>query len=234
MEEKKCVILLSGGIDSLTLALRKKNEGYTVYGIFFDYGQKNAAITYDKASIFASKQNISLKGTFISMDWVKSSILRGCTGSESLTKKDVYKQDNSFNILYWIPGRHALFLTLAGSYASSLGIEEVYAAFQMDTGDWEAYDKLEDKATFKSGDITPKFVELMNELSKCNYKTMVKFYTPYLDERAHANDVLSEGIKLGLDLNDTYSCRYYPACGKCAQCIIRNERIKYVKEHDKN
>jgi len=40
---KKAIILLSGGLDSVTVLAMVKKQGYTIYALSFDYGQKHNA-----------------------------------------------------------------------------------------------------------------------------------------------------------------------------------------------
>ena len=53
---KKAVILLSGGLDSLTVSAIAKNEGYKLYGMSFHYGQRNE-IELKMAKKIAKKYN---------------------------------------------------------------------------------------------------------------------------------------------------------------------------------
>ena len=39
----KAVILLSGGLDSTTIASIAKEQGYDIYALSFEYGQRNVA-----------------------------------------------------------------------------------------------------------------------------------------------------------------------------------------------
>ena len=43
MNDKKAVILLSGGLDSATVVAMAKAEGYSCYSMSFDYGQRHRA-----------------------------------------------------------------------------------------------------------------------------------------------------------------------------------------------
>ena len=133
--------------------------------------------------------------------------------------------------MFWIPGRGIMFWTLAASYASTLGIEEVYASIQMDTKDWKNYDILNDKWRFGNGEVTPAFIELMNDVIRYSVKTPIKFIAPFIEDRLHANETAMLGHELGLDFDDTHSCRYAPVCGQCAQCLIRDNRMKYIEEN---
>jgi 7-cyano-7-deazaguanine synthase len=225
---KNAVNLISGGIDSAVVTLRLLQDGYDVYGVMFNYGQENFDVTFEKAKSFTDKYKVPLKVIDLQMDWVKSSILKGQKIDEGTTKDNLYLQPEK---PYWVPARNGLFLALAGSYASSIGAEEVYASFQMDTLDWGRYDNEDYKGNFASGDLTPFFMRTMNDFAECGYHTPVKFIAPFIDSRAHAFTIALEGKRRGLDFDLTYSCRYTPVCEQCPQCLIRKDRIDYARTH---
>ena len=41
--QKKAIILLSGGLDSITALALAKSQGYQCYALSFDYGQRHSA-----------------------------------------------------------------------------------------------------------------------------------------------------------------------------------------------
>ena len=51
---EKAVIILSGGPDSVTVAYSAKAQGYDVYALTFNYGQK-AQIEIEKAALIAKE-----------------------------------------------------------------------------------------------------------------------------------------------------------------------------------
>ena len=226
MNKEKVVCLMSGGIDTTVLVVKLIEENKEVYGVFFNYGQENKEVTLKHAKKIANEYGINLKTIRIPTDWVQSSILKGQKKDEGITDENIYIKD--VKVMSWIPARNNLFMLLAGSYANSVGAEKVYCGFQFDTGEWEIYDKLPDntKWNFGGSDLTPKFIELVNETTLFNFKKPVKFIAPFIEQKMNCYDVVKLGKGLGVDFDLTYSCRYYPPCGQCEQCIIRKRRLE--------
>jgi 7-cyano-7-deazaguanine synthase len=52
MAERKAVVLLSGGLDSATVAAIARSQGFTLYALTFDYGQRHR-IEIEKAAVVA-------------------------------------------------------------------------------------------------------------------------------------------------------------------------------------
>ncbi|GAG96821.1 unnamed protein product, partial [marine sediment metagenome] len=59
-QKERCVVVLSGGLDSTTVAYWAKNEGYDVHGLTFKYGQIATKET-QHAHIVAQNLGIQIK-----------------------------------------------------------------------------------------------------------------------------------------------------------------------------
>ena len=220
----KVVCLMSGGIDTSVLMTKLVKEGKFVHGLMFDYGQGNFEATHEMAVGLCEKLDMPMRVIKIPHDWVKSSIMKGQEIKEGITNDNIYKK--GVKELSWVPARNNMFLLLAGSYAQSVDALDVYCAFQFDKVEWEAYDKLENKWEFGGADLTPAFIDLVNETAKFNFKGKMKFHAPFVDEKLDCKEIVAIGRKLEVDFDKTYSCRYQPECDECEQCIIRKERLK--------
>lgn len=223
--EMKGIILLSGGVDSATLALSLIKEGWDLTGIFFDYGQANMEITKNKATLFALANHIPLRFMKLPLKWSGASVIGRNFVKEGINTANLYDKD--VKRLSWVPARNTMMLATAGAYASEFGFEYVFCAFQLDEPEWRLYDSIRtNKAIFPATDITPSFIDKMNDLSAYMYKTLVKFIAPYLDKRLTSDEIVDIGYDLGLNMKKyTYSCRYFPKCGECEQCVIRKRRL---------
>lgn len=113
----KAVILLSGGQDSTTClfwALQKFKE---VYAIGFDYGQRHK-IELQAAQEIASAQNVNFKIFNV----------KNLLAASSLTTEQDHNEKSNINSALpasFTAGRNLLFLTIAGSYAASIGAKNI-------------------------------------------------------------------------------------------------------------
>lgn len=215
------VCLVSGGIDSTILLHQIKPD----VGIFFDYGQTNLDITLRCAKKQCKELNIPLEVLDIKQSWIKCE-----NHKEGITSENIYSKN--VKDLSWVEGRNALFLLNAMSYVATNGGGIVYTSFQFDEKEWELYDALPQtgKCKFPAVDLIPEFIENINQLAVYAFKNPVVVKTPYIDEKLSANDIAFLNVENNLKINfdNTYSCRYFPKCNECEQCIVREERLKYA------
>lgn len=191
------IVLVSGGMDSVTLAYYvakylRKNPVI----MFFDYGQK----TIKRELVYAMNCATELVVPFTTIDitgnFVKSAIIKG--SEDSMVTKDTV-----------VPGRNMLFISFAVAMAASNGLEEVYIGVQI--GDDEGYP-----------DCRPQFWGKMYAAAMLGYNVRIK--TPFLS--LNKKDIVDLGKRLGVDYGDTYSCYYNDdgnPCGKCPSCKVRME-----------
>ena len=210
--EKKALILLSGGLDSATVAYFAKNKGYELFAISFDYGQKH------KIELESVKKIIDLleikKSITINLD-------PEVFNSSSLTNKDINIDDFSENKTEeipatYVPARNTLFLSYALAFAESHNILNIFiGANQVDYSGYP--------------DCRPEFIESFEKMANLGTKfgvegKKIKIETPLID--LTKAEIITLGTELGLDYSITHSC-YNPsnklACGKCDSCIYRKK-----------
>lgn len=113
----KAVILLSGGQDSTTCLYWAKKQFSEIYAIGFDYGQMHVN-ELEQAKKIAKDANVNYKIFDI----------KGLLAKSSLTEKTDHNQKSHINEdlpASFTSGRNILFLSIAGSYASELGINDI-------------------------------------------------------------------------------------------------------------
>jgi 7-cyano-7-deazaguanine synthase len=205
-ETKKCVVVLSGGPDSAVVAYWAKKEGHELYPITFNYGQIAVKETHCAEKI---AESLGAKTKVVDL-----SALKGVFGDvTSLCNSDI-PLTAEFSQPIIVPFRNAIFLSVAVSYAVSVGAGKIfYGAHGSDEPFYpdcrrEFYEAFEGAACLGTGeDIT-----IQAPFSgKCK------------------SEVIKEGAKLGVPFEFTWSCYRDGGkhCGKCESC---NNRKKAFKE----
>jgi len=113
----KAIILLSGGQDSTTCLYWAKNKFKEVYAIGFDYGQMHVK-ELEQAKKISKDANVNYKIFDVKNLLAKSSLTENTNHNES-------SYINKELPASFTAGRNILFLSIAGSYASELGINDI-------------------------------------------------------------------------------------------------------------
>ena len=208
---KKAVVLLSGGMDSLTCMGIAKEEGYELYPISFDYGQKH------RAELNAAKkiaEHYDAKHKIIQCHDL------GALGGSSLTddsiEVDDYKGDGEIPTSY-VPARNIVFLSIALGYAEVLDAESIFIG--VSSVDYSGYP-----------DCRPEFIEAFAKMAEAGTKAGVEGHpiqlkTPLID--LSKAQTIARGHELGIDYRMSVTCyranENGEACGRCDSCVLRRE-----------
>lgn len=205
MTKQKAVVIYSGGMDSFTLLNKVVKEGYEVFALTFDYGQKHVK-EVEVAKTVCEQLNVPHKILDISPinQLMQSSSL---VGSEEVPEGH-YESDNMKSTV--VPNRNMILLSLAIGYAVDIKASKVY--YGAHSGDHAIYP-----------DCRPEFVHKMNEVAGIANYEHVSIETPYLN--ASKGEILKDGISMGLTYEHTWTCYNgrEKACGKCGACVERLE-----------
>ncbi|MGI6296321.1 MAG: 7-cyano-7-deazaguanine synthase QueC [Armatimonadota bacterium] len=208
---KKAVVLLSGGLDSATTAAIARSEGYDLYAISFDYGQRHSRELQSARSVAESLQ--VKDHLLISFD------LRSMGGS-ALTDdisvpldRDTDNMAESIPITY-VPARNTIFLSFALGYAETIGAYDIFIG--VSEVDYSGYP-----------DCRREYIEAFEHTANLATKAGVegtgrfRIHAPLIDlTKAEA---VRRGLELGLDYSLTWSCYVggEKPCGKCDSCKLR-------------
>lgn len=235
-EQKKTLVLFSGGLDSylsLELAIR---DGGLVTPIFFDYGQNNMEI--ERANVERICRLKGLTPKFLDLTGIKS--LLECDYTSGAGEKE----DGSFNHI--VPNRNLLFLTFAYNYALINDYTDIYTGFYFKnfrdrSKIFNRIDYLiEEERQEPMPDQTEEFLSMSSEiLNYCN-DGVVKIIHPLYDlDKTGVFEKLKELGELANAIKETISC-YYPqeeqeefewgrGCGKCVNCVDRANSFAILK-----
>lgn len=210
---KDSVIIVSGGMDSITLLYDKKDE--IALGISFDYGSNHNA----KEIPYAKKhcERLGIKHITINLDFIheyfKSSLLEG---AEAIPEGN-YNEENMKSTV--VPFRNAIMLSIAIGIAESHNLKKVLIANH--AGDHTIYP-----------DCRPEFITAINKASIAGTYVNVEVSAPYTN--ITKGEIAVIGKKLGIDYTETWSC--YKGgekhCGKCGTCRERIEALEYAGIED--
>lgn len=226
---KKAVVLLSGGIDSATTLAIARYEGYELYALSINYGQRHLP-EIKCARKIAAYFNVK-EHKIVNID------LRGIGGS-ALTSdievpKDRDREDISHGIpVTYVPARNTIFLAISLSWAEIIGADTIF--FGANILDYSGYP-----------DCRPEFIHAFENMANLATRAGVEgknkftIKTPLI--AMTKAEIIKKGFELGVDFSMTHSC-YDPtiegiACGRCDSCILRkrgfakaglNDPIKYL------
>ena len=212
---KRAVVLLSGGLDSTTTLALAKKQGYDIYALTLQYGQRHAA------EIECAKQIAESLGVedhiIIDID------LRQFGGSALTADIDVPKNRDEQSIgkgipITYVPARNTIFLSFALAWAEVLGAADIFIG--VNAVDYSGYP-----------DCRPEFITAFEQMANLATKVGVEgaFYlaihTPLISMTKA--DIIRMGIELGVDYSLTTTC-YDPtpdgrSCGVCDACILRHK-----------
>lgn len=199
---KKCVVVLSGGPDSATVAYWAKKQGYDVYSISFKYGQI-AAKEVDYAKKLAEKLNACIKVVDLSsLKKVFGEVTSLCNANIPMTP------DFSQPII--VPFRNAIFLSIAVSYANSIGANKVfYGAHASDDPFYP--------------DCRREFYKAFEKAARLGTGAEMTIEAPFSGNPK--SETIKAGSALGVPFDLTWSC-YRDGrkhCGQCESCVNRKK-----------
>ena len=210
--QRKAVVLLSGGLDSSTTLAIAKEQGFQSYCMSFNYGQQHAVELM--AAVHVAKEMGATEHVVAPID------LRVFGGS-ALTAdvpvpkaRSVEEMSEGIPVTY-VPARNTIFLSIALAWA------EVIEAFDIFMGvnalDYSGYP-----------DCRPEFIEAFQALANLATKVGVegarfRIHTPLI--AMTKSQIVQRGTELGVDYSGTVSC-YDPsdlgvACAQCDACLLR-------------
>jgi len=214
MAKEKAVVIYSGGMDSFTLLNKVVNEGYDVYALTFNYGQKHVK-EVEVAKTVCEQLNVPHKILDISPinQLMQSSSL---VGNEEVPEGH-YEDENMKSTV--VPNRNMILLSLAIGYAVDIKAGKVY--YGAHSGDHAIYP-----------DCRPEFVHAMNAVAGIANYEHVSIETPYLNSTK--GEILKDGLNMDLSYEHTWTCYNgrEKACGKCGACVERLEAFEENRATD--
>ena len=207
-EQKKAVVLLSGGLDSATALACARSDGFLCYALSFDYGQRHRA-ELDAAQKVAQTLAVEQHRT-LSLDL-------GVLGGSALTDMSIAvpEQASEGIPVTYVPARNTIFLSFALAWAEILQADDIYIG--VNAVDYSGYP-----------DCRPEYIKAYETMANLATKAGVEghkmhIHTPLID--MSKADIIRLGTEKGVNYAQTVSCYAADpqgkACGLCDSCRLR-------------
>lgn len=209
MSDMNSIVLLSGGLDSMTSLAMEIDAGRECTALSIEYGQRNNveldASLYIAQHYHVPRETVVVAGAFRDSPLTNRRAELGCRTLEEIRADEVSPMV--------VPGRNLLLLAFALSLAERLGAERV------------VFSPNRDDRAFP--DCSPAFVLALQAA------TPIKIHTPLI-EMTKA-EVVTQAVGLGAPCRLALSC-YQPMsmthCGRCDACVIRLDAFEKAGHHD--
>jgi len=209
---KKAVVLVSGGLDSATTLAIARSQGFEIYAITFDYGQRHR-FELDAARRVCESQGVTELVVF-KMD---TSIFRGSALTNDIPvphNRNESQMSEGIPVTY-VPARNTIFLSVGLGLAESVGANDLFIG--VNAVDYSGYP-----------DCRPEFILAFEAMANLATKAGVEgnrltVHTPLI--QLTKAEIIRRGLSLNVDYRLTHSC-YDPladgaSCGECDSCQLR-------------
>ena len=210
-QNEKCVVVLSGGLDSVTVAYWAKKEGFDVYGLSCRYGQI-ASKEVEHAKLIAQKLGMPLKVIDL------SSLRDIYVGVTSVCDENI-AMTSDFSQPIVVPFRNAIFLSVAVAYAVSIGALKIfYGAHGSDEPFYP--------------DCREEFYKSFETTARLGTEENITIEAPF--SYGPKSGIIKRGLELGVPFKLTWSCYFGGEnhCGKCESCVNRKRAFKEIQIQD--
>lgn len=224
-DKKRAVILLSGGLDSATVLATATNDGFELYALSFNYGQRNR-FEQERASHIAKAFNVR-EHRLLTLD------MRAFGGSALTSDIPLHKDRTSNEIASsgipptYVPCRNTIFLAYALAWAEVLEANDIFIG--VNAVDYSGYP-----------DCRPEYIAAFEQMANLatkmsiEHKRKVSVHTPLI--HLSKSQIILLGLSLGVDYSLTISC-YDPSaegisCGRCDACLIRQRAFHQLGKID--
>jgi 7-cyano-7-deazaguanine synthase len=205
----KVVVLVSGGMDSVTALYHAAQDHEIVAALSFDYGSKHNHRELPFAAWHCEK--LGVRHQVVNLPFINELFQSDLLRSGGDIPEGHYEADSMKQTV--VPFRNGILLSIAAGYAES--VEAGGLVIAAHSGDHAIYP-----------DCREEFMHPMAEAIEAGTYADLKIIRPFIDQRKE--EIAAIGADLGIDFSQTWSC--YKGgeehCGKCGTCVERKEAFE--------
>jgi 7-cyano-7-deazaguanine synthase len=202
----KVCVLLSGGMDSVTVLYEALGRHEVVACLTFDYGAKHNACEIPMARVHA--QRLGIRHDTIELGFIERLFSSDLLRTGGAIPDGHYAEASMRQTV--VPFRNGILLAVAAGYAESVGAGAVVIAAH--AGDHAIYP-----------DCRESFMRAMGEAMGQGTYANIQLLRPFI--HMDKAGIARRGAELGVDFSETWSCykggRIH--CGVCGTCVERRE-----------
>ena len=214
---KRCVCIISGGMDSALSAKIAQKEGYEIIAVHFNYGQRTQEKELECFRKVATSVN-AVKNYEIDLPFFEQ------IGASALTDKSIEVPTGGLEEgvpVTYVPFRNGIFLSIAAAIAEKHSAEALFIGVVE-----------EDSSGYP--DCRESYIEQMQKAINLGTKdeTNLEIKMPLVSLKK--SQIVQKSLELGVPLESTWSCYQSEdkACGVCDSCRLRLKGFKEVGVDD--
>jgi len=209
---KRCVVLLSGGLDS-TVLMYSLIAKYEIWPLTISYGQRHHKEVLAARNVCEARNHSLLqRWKYLDLSNLRFILPSALTGVGEIPKGEYDKETMSQTV---VPNRNMIFLAVAAGYAEGLGASYVaYAAHSNDRANYP--------------DCRPEFVHSVGETIKLGTGGKVSMLEPFVNKTK--TEIVKLGKSLVVPFRLCWSCYEGSErpCLHCGTCIDRTLAFRGV------
>jgi 7-cyano-7-deazaguanine synthase len=204
---EKCIIPVSGGIDSTVILHWIASEGKEVHAVSYNYGQKHFEREMECA--LYNCRDVCESHKVINLNFFKEIVNTSALLNDNIDvakAKDVIGDPQTVN---YVPNRNMMMLSICTAYAESIGATQVYHGAAL----------VDSQAGFWDG--SAEFLRAINNVNSLNRRERVEILAPLITKSKKS--IIEKGLEVGVDFSKTWTCYEgkQRACGECTACSSR-------------
>jgi 7-cyano-7-deazaguanine synthase len=207
-DNARVLVVLSGGLDSTTLAYHLEAQGWRVSAVSFDYGQLHA-----QREIACAQRHSAGRGwshELVDLSRPLGNLLQSALTGHADVPEGHYAEESMKATV--VPNRNAIMMSIACGIAVSHNIP--YIATAVHAGDHPVYP-----------DCRPEFIAVLSEALRLGNEGFAGIQAPFVS--SNKNWIAQRAVDLDVNIAGTWSC--YKGgekhCGRCGTCVERMEAL---------